>query len=121
MSIYGLFGPDNNMQTLRGFFKRMFGRWEDRPQEQNFYVKMVFAVFSAVVCAAAGRTFAGLRGILFGILVYILTLYVIVYILEIDPKDLGGRTKLVTNSLFSYILLWVLLWSIMYSFIITAP
>ncbi len=84
-------------------------------------MKMTFAIVSALICSLAGRAFAGLRGLVFGILVYILSLYVIVYLLEIDPEVLGGRSKLISNSLVSYILLWVLLWTIMYSFVISMP
>ena len=104
------------MDALKSLFKAIFRRWEDRPADQMFYVKMFFAFISAVVCGAYGTAFAGIRGIMFGFLVYVLSLYVIVYLLEVEPEQLGGRQKLVTDSLVSYLLLWVLLWTLLYAF-----
>ncbi len=104
------------MQVTRNIVQRLFSRWEDSPNDQQYYVKMLFAILSAIVCGVAGPAFAGLRGLLFGTLVYILSLYVVVYILEIDPEELGGRQKLITGTLPSYLLLWVLLWTVLYAF-----
>ncbi len=101
---------------VQSFFEKLFGRWADKPQDQQYYVKMFFAIISAVICALGGTVFAGIRGILFGLLMYVLTLYVLIYIMKIDIEGVGGRQKLVTNTLFSYILLWVLLWTLFYSF-----
>jgi len=94
----------------------MFGRWAKKPNDQQYYVKIFFALISGIICAAGGTAFAGIRGLMFGLLMYGLTLYIIVYLLEIDPEELGGRQKLITNSLPSYLLLWVVLWTILYGF-----
>ena len=104
------------MQVLRNIFQRMFARWADKPNDQQYYVKILFALISGVICAAGGTAFAGIRGLMFGLLMYGLTLYIVVYLLEIDPEELGGRQKLITNSLPSYLLLWVVLWTILYGF-----
>jgi amino acid permease len=100
-------------------FKSIFGRWAGKPQDQNFYVKIVFAMMSGVLCALGGEAFRGIRGLTFGLLVYVLTLYVVVYLLEVDPATLGGRQKLITGALPSYLLLWVLIWTLLSAF--TAP
>ncbi len=97
-------------------FKPLFRRWDDNPTDQNYYVKIFFAIISAIICGLLGPVFAGLRGIMFGLLMYVVSLFVIVYDLGIDPEQIGGRMKLVTNSLPSYLLLWVLLWTVLYAF-----
>jgi hypothetical protein len=102
--------------SVKSVFKRLFGRWEKRPQDQTFYVKIFFAVITAIISAAGGQTYAGLRGLLFGVLMYVLAIYVIVYLLDVDPKAMGGRQRLVTNSLASYLLMWVVLWTLFYAF-----
>ncbi len=94
----------------------MFGRWANKPNDQQYYVKILFAILSGIFCAAGGQAFAGIRGLMFGLLMYGLTLYIIVYLLEIDPQEIGGRQKLITNSLPSFLLLWVVLWTILYGF-----
>ncbi|TFF92399.1 hypothetical protein EU545_01020 [Candidatus Thorarchaeota archaeon] len=105
------------MEPLKNIFKTMFGRWEGDPDNQDYYVKIFFAFISGVVCALGGEAYAGVRGLWLGLLVYVLSLFVIVYLLEIDPEEIGGRQKLITKTLPSYLLLWVLLWSLLYGFV----
>lgn len=104
---------------LKNIFNRLFGRWEDTPNDQQYYVKIFFALISALVCGLAGPAFAGTRGVIFGFLVYILALFAIRYLLEIDLETLGGTQKMITNSLVSYLMLWVVLWTLMYAFTIS--
>lgn len=108
------------MEVLRNIFQRMFGHWAKSPNDQQYYVKILFAIISGIACAAGGQAFAGIRGLMLGVLIYALSLYIIVYLLEVDPEDLGGRTKLITGTLPSYLLLWVLLWTIFYAFTLPA-
>lgn len=106
------------MEPLKNLFKTMFGRWEGDPDNQDYYVKIFFAFVSAIVCAFGGQAFAGVRGLWLGLLIYVLSLFVIVYLLEIDPEEIGGRQKLIVKTLPSYLLLWVLLWSLLYGFFV---
>jgi membrane associated rhomboid family serine protease len=107
------------LTPLKNLFNQMFGRWADTPNDQQYYVKIFFALVSALVCGLAGPTFAGTRGVIFGFLVYILALFVIRYLLEISLDDLGGTQKMITNSLVSYLMLWTVLWTLMYAFYIS--
>ena len=107
------------MESLQSIFKRLFSRWADKPQDQNFYVKILFAIVSGVICGLAGSGFAGVRGLVFGLLVYVLSLYAVVYLLGVDPVSIGGRQKLITSALPSYLLLWVLIWTLLYGFSVT--
>ena len=107
-----------NLTPLKNLFNRMFGKWDNSPNDQQYYVKIFFALISALVCGLAGPFFAGTRGVIFGFLVYILSLFAIRYILEIDLATLGGTQKMITNSLVSYLMLWVVLWTLMYNFTI---
>ena len=104
------------LDFLQSFFKRVYGRWESIPNDQNYYVKISFAIIAAIICGVGGGFFAGIRGLMFGLLVYVITLFVLVYLLEVDVKALGGRQKLITNALPSYLLLWVLFWTLLYAF-----
>lgn len=104
------------MQAVQNIFQRIFARWSHDPNDQQYYVKMMFALISAIICAAGGQTFAGTRGLMTGLLIYALSLYAVVYLLGIDPEELGGRQKLITNTLPSYLLLWVLIWTVLYAF-----
>jgi amino acid permease len=109
-----------DLTPLKNIFKRMFGRWDDSPNDQQYYVKIFFAIVTALICGIGGQVLVGTRGVLFGFLMYILSLYVIRYLLEVEPSELGGMQKSITNSLFSYLMLWVVLWTLLYAFSIPA-
>ncbi|TFH09658.1 MAG: hypothetical protein E4H14_04020 [Candidatus Thorarchaeota archaeon] len=109
-----------DLTPLKNVFNRLFGKWDDSPNDQQYYVKIFFALISAIVCGIGGQAFAGTRGVLFGFLVYILALFAIRYLLEIEPEQLGGMQKMITNSLFSYLMLWTVVWTILYAFSIPA-
>lgn len=106
------------LTPLKNFFNRLFGKWASSPNDQQYYVKMFFAIISALICGIGGQLFAGTRGVMLGFLIYILSLFVIRYLLDIEPEKLGGMQKMITNSLFSYLMLWVVIWTILYAFTI---
>ncbi len=105
-----------DLTPLKNVFNRMFGKWADTPNDLQYYVKIFFALISAIVCGIGGQAFAGTRGVIFGFLVYILSLFAIRYLLDVDPEDLGGMRKMITNTLFSYLMLWTVVWTIIYAF-----
>ena len=109
-----------DLTPLKNVFNRMFGKWADTPNDQQYYVKIFFALISAIVCGIGGQAFAGTRGVIFGFLVYILSLFAIRYLLDVEPEDLGGMQKMITNTLFSYLMLWTVVWTIIYAFSIPA-
>jgi len=109
-----------DLTPLKNIFNRMFGKWADSPNDQQYYVKIFFALISALICGIGGQAFAGTRGVLLGFLVYILSLFVIRYLLEVEPEELGGMQKMITNSLFSYLMLWTVVWTLLYAFTIPA-
>ena len=107
-----------DLTPLKNVANRMFGRWADTPNDQQYYVKIFLAMISALVCGFGGREFAGTRGVLFGFLMYVLALLVIRYLLDIEPDMMGGTQKMITNSLPSYLMLWVVFWTLIYAFMI---
>lgn len=105
-----------DLTPLKSIFNRMFGKWADSPNDQQYYVKIFFAFISALICGIGGQAFAGTRGVILGFLIYVLSLFVIRYLLEVEPEQLGGMQKMITNSLFSYLMLWTVIWTLLYAF-----
>ena len=105
-----------DLTPLKNIFNRMFGKWADSPNDQQYYVKIFFAIISALLCGIGGQAFAGTRGVMLGFLIYVLALFAIRYLLEVEPEQLGGMQKMITNSLFSYLMLWTVLWTLLYAF-----
>ena len=109
-----------DLTPLKNIFNRLFGKWADSPNDQQYYVKIFFGLISAIICGLGGQAFAGTRGVLLGFLLYILSLFVIRYLLDVEPEQLGGMQKMITNSLFSYLMLWTVVWTLIYAFSIPA-
>ncbi|MHA2146076.1 MAG: hypothetical protein ACXAB0_11545 [Candidatus Thorarchaeota archaeon] len=107
-----------DITPLKNLANRMFGRWAHSPNDQQYYVKIFLAIVTAVICGLGGLTFAGTRGVLFGFLMYVLSLFVIRFLLDIEPETLGGTQKMITNSLPSFLMLWVVIWTLIYAFVI---
>jgi hypothetical protein len=107
-----------DITPLKNLADRMFGRWADSPNDQQYYVKIFMAMVSAVTCGLMGLSFAGTRGVLFGFLMYVLSLFIIRYLLDIEPETLGGTQKMITNSLPSFLMLWIVFWTLIYAFVI---
>jgi hypothetical protein len=107
-----------DITPLKNLANRMFGRWADSPNDQQYYVKIFMALVSALVCGLGGLGFAGTRGVLFGFLMYVLSFFVIRYLLDIELETLGGTQKMITNSLVSFLMLWIVLWTLIYAFMI---
>jgi hypothetical protein len=105
-----------DLTPLKNIFNRLFGKWADSPNDQQYYVKIFFGLISAIICGLGGQAFAGTRGVLLGFLLYILSLFVIRYLLDVEPEQLGGMQKMITNSLFSYLMLWTVVWTLLYAF-----
>ncbi|MHA1615597.1 MAG: hypothetical protein ACTSYJ_12190 [Candidatus Thorarchaeota archaeon] len=105
-----------DLTPLKNIFNRMFGKWADSPNDQQYYVKILFAFISALLCGIGGQAFAGTRGVMLGFLIYVLSLFAIRYLLEVEPEQLGGLQKMITNSLFSYLMLWTVIWTLLYAF-----
>ncbi|MFX1483104.1 MAG: hypothetical protein ACFFCP_07930 [Promethearchaeota archaeon] len=109
-----------DITPLKNLANRMFGRWANSPNDQQYYVKIFLALLSALICGLSGQAFAGTRGVLFGFLMYVLSLFVIRYLLDIEPEKLGGTQKMITNSLPSFLMVWIVFWTLIYAFMIPA-
>ncbi|MFW9793073.1 MAG: hypothetical protein ACFFEE_02125 [Candidatus Thorarchaeota archaeon] len=107
-----------DITPLKNLANRMYGRWANTPNDQQYYVKISLALVSAVVCGLGGQWFAGTRGVLFGFLMYVLSLFIIRYLLDIEVETLGGTQKMITNSLVSYLMVWIVFWTLIYAFMI---
>ncbi len=89
---------------------------EMNANDKMYYLKITFAIIASILCVLFDLR--GWRGGLFGLVIYGFTYYITIYVLNIDPSEVGGRTKVITSGLFSYLLIWVLVWTILFDFIV---
>lgn len=95
--------------------------WATRitPEDRIYYTRLIFAVFAASLCF--GFNFSGLLGIvgfILGIIVIILSYFVAIFLLRVDPQKVGGHGRGLMKGLGTGILLFLILWFLLYNFLI---
>lgn len=97
--------------------------WRTRisPEDKIYYTRLLFSIISAAI--ALGFNFWGLLGV-FGFLIgiaLIVSSYVIpVYILGVNPKEVGGHVRGIMKGLGTGILLFLVIWLLGFNFIYAA-
>ena len=84
--------------------------------DKMYYLKILFAILASILCIVFDLR--GWRGGLFGLVIYGFTYYFTIYVMGIDPSEVGGKSKVITSGFFSYLLIWILFWTIIFNFII---
>ncbi len=87
------------------------------PHDKIFWTRFAFGIAAAALCIAFGAT--GMRGITFGLVMYVASCYAIRYGLRISPAEVGGGAML-TTGLMAFLGSWILLWTVSYTFRISA-
>jgi hypothetical protein len=73
-------------------------------QDKMFWLKAIFALFSAVLCTVTG--IIGKYGILVTVLIYLVTYPVEVFVLKINPSDVGGPLRMILSGLITYLFIF---------------
>ncbi len=89
---------------------------EMNANDRMYYLKIFFAIIASILCVLFDLR--GWRGGLFGLVIYGFTYYITIYVMGIDPSEVGGKTKVITSGLVTYLLIWVLTWTILFDFIV---
>jgi len=86
-----------------------------KPSSLVYWTRVGLGVLTAILCL--GLQLLGIRGIILGILMYVVSYYLIRYGLGVEPKAVGGGNKLFTIGIGSYFLVWLFTWALLYTFL----
>jgi len=78
-----------------------------------YWLKMLLAIAAALVCSTF-RIYR-LPGIGLGVLIYLATYPLAVYVLRVDPSKSGGARKILLSGLITYLFVFTVLWSIIFT------
>ena len=101
--------------------KSQFWRTRIHPEDLVYYTRLLFAVIAAAI--ALGFNFSGVFGIfgfILGIVLVVASYGIPIYILGVDPEELGGHTRGLMKGLGTGILLFLIVWLLVYNFIYAA-
>ncbi|HYB92727.1 MAG TPA: hypothetical protein VED00_01075 [archaeon] len=83
-----------------------------KPSSKVYWGRVVLAVLTALIATVLGIT--GLNGILFAVIMYVASYYIIKYGLNIDQKSLGSG-NLRTIGIGAFFFIWIMSWVLFYT------
>ena len=84
-----------------------------KPKDRIYYFKLVLAIITGFVNSFLWLT--DFQGVIMAVVVLILSYFTALYVLRIDPEEIGGKTKLLTTGIGTYLLVGILTWTILYN------
>jgi uncharacterized membrane protein len=81
--------------------------------DKIYYLRIAVGVFTAVL-----NTFLGLvelTGVILAIFMLVVSHFIAMFILDIDPEDMGGQFKMFSIGIFSYLLIGLVSWVVLYN------
>lgn len=94
---------------------KLLGSIKLKPSSLVYWTRIGLGVLTAILCL--GLQLLGIRGIILGVLMYVVSYYLIRYGLGVEPKAVGGGNKLLTIGIGSYFLVWLFMWALLYTFL----
>lgn len=96
--------------------------WFDRitPEDRVYYTRLIFGVVAASICLIFYPYFSGFNGIygfLLGLMLVIFSYFIAIYLLRVDPEEVGGHVRGIIKGLGTGILLFLVIWLLGYNFI----
>jgi hypothetical protein len=82
-------------------------------EDKIFWLKAIFALIAAMTCSAT--LIIGKYGILVGLLIYLATYPVEVFVLKIKPSDAGGARRMILSGLITYLFIFSCAWGLIFS------
>ncbi len=92
-----------------------------QPEDRIYYTRIIFGVVAATICLGLKLSgiFAAIGFVLGAVLIgfsYLIPLY----LLGVNPQDIGGHAKGAMKGLGTGILLFLMIWLLLYNFIYAA-
>lgn len=84
-----------------------------KPKDKLYYFRLVLAIVCAFVNSFLWLT--DFQGLIMAVVVLVLSYFTALYILRIEPDEVGGKTKLFTTGIGTYILVGIVSWTILYN------
>ncbi len=97
--------------------------WFDKlsPEDRIYYIRIIFAIIAGAVTLAFNLSGPfGLIGFAIGLALIILSYFLAVYLLGVNPKEIGGHTRGLIKGLGTAILLFLVIWFLGYDFLYAA-
>jgi hypothetical protein len=87
-------------------------------EDRIYYTRLFFAIIAALICLGLNLSGPlGIFGFIIGIVIIVLSYFVSVYLLSVDPEAIGGHARGLIKGLGTAILLFLVIWFLVYNFV----
>ncbi len=87
-------------------------------ENRIYYTRLIFAFVAALICLSLNLSAVlGAIGFILGIVIIIVSYFLPIYLLGIDPEIVGGHGRGLMKGLGTGILLFLVTWFLVYNFI----
>ncbi|MFX1539399.1 MAG: hypothetical protein ACFFBX_01285 [Promethearchaeota archaeon] len=91
------------------------------PEDRIYYTRIIFAFISAALVLGLNLWGPlGLIGFVIGLVLIIMSYFFAVYLLGVDPQEIGGHVKGLLKGLGTGVLLFLVIWLMGFNFIYAA-
>ena len=104
-------GTDANDESTGNVISNRFNSLSDN--DKIYYMRIVIAFMTASINTFLGLT--ELPGVILAVFMLIVSHFIAMFLLDIDPEEMGGHFKMVSIGLFSYLLIGLVVWVILYN------
>ncbi len=87
-------------------------------ENRIYYTRLIFAIMAALICLGLNLSgLLGVIGLIIGIVIIVVSYFVPIYLLGVNPEDVGGHGRGLMKGLGTAILLFLVTWFLVYNFI----
>jgi hypothetical protein len=94
--------------------------WRNRitPEDLIYYTRLIFALTGAAIALAFNLSgLIGLAGFFVGLILVIVSYFIPIYILGVNPQEIGGHVKGLMKGLGTGVLLFIVIWFLGFNFV----
>ncbi|MFX1563103.1 MAG: hypothetical protein ACFFDP_07320 [Promethearchaeota archaeon] len=89
------------------------------PKDRIYYTRLIFAVVAASICLVFNLSGPiGIIGFILGVTIIILSYFITVYLLGVDPEAIGGHGRGIVTGLGTSLFLFLIIWFLIFNFLI---
>ncbi|MHA2408354.1 MAG: hypothetical protein ACXACA_08295 [Candidatus Ranarchaeia archaeon] len=101
--------------TTIGKTDNRFSSWFNSlsSNDKIYYMRIAIALFTAILNTVIGLV--EITGVILAVFMLVVSHFVSVFILDIDPEDMGGHFKMFSIGIFSYLLIGLVTWVALYN------
>ncbi len=94
--------------------------WRNRltPEDLVYYTRLIFGLIGAAIALAFNFSGPlGMVGFIIGVVLVVVSYFISIYLLGVDPQEIGGHGKGLMKGLGTGILIFLVVWFLAFNFI----